>query len=115
MLIAVVLTFVVVELPQGLVLFICSINSWYFDHVYRYLGDVIDVAVLLNSSVNFILYATMSRKFRKTFYEKLIHPVMKHITISDKKVDLQNYSELQKLNGSSRSTKQFHENGQHGE
>ncbi len=67
MLVAVVLTFVAVELPHGIVAFLSGIDSWIFDTVYIPLGDVWDQLVLVNSSVNFVLYCIMSRQFRKTF------------------------------------------------
>lgn len=30
-------------------------------------GDLIDILALINSGINFILYCSMSRQFRKTF------------------------------------------------
>jgi len=59
MLVAVVLCFVVVELPQGLLAFLSGIDRRIFDDVYVPLGDVWDAAVIVNSAVNFILYCTM--------------------------------------------------------
>ena len=60
MLVAVVLCFVVVELPQGLLAFLSGIDRRIFDDVYVPLGDVWDAAVIVNSAVNFILYCTMN-------------------------------------------------------
>lgn len=37
------------------------------DNIYVNLGEVIDLLALINNGVNFILYCTMSRQFRKTF------------------------------------------------
>ena len=67
MLVAVVLCFVVTELPQGILAFLSGVDTNIFYNVYVPLGDVFDITVLVNSSVNFILYCIMSRQFRKTF------------------------------------------------
>ena len=68
MLVAVVLCFVIAELPQGILAFLSGVDTNIFMNVYVPLGDVWDIIVLFNSSVNFILYF-MSRQFRKTFRE----------------------------------------------
>jgi len=72
MLLAVVGLFQLTELPQG-VLTLCSIfiPNFFFD-VYWPLGDVLDIAALLNNSINFVLYCTMSRQFRETFVETFL-------------------------------------------
>jgi thyrotropin-releasing hormone receptor len=67
MLVAVVLTFVAVELPNGIVAFLSGVDSTIFTDIYIPLGDVWDELVLINSAVNFVLYCTMSRQFRATF------------------------------------------------
>lgn len=69
MLLAVVGLFQLVELPHG-VLTLCSIFLPDFHNkVYTALGDVIDIMALLNNSINFVLYCTMSRQFRDQFVE----------------------------------------------
>lgn len=77
MLIAVVLCFVISEFPQGVLVVVASIKTNIFNDVYAYLADFLDDVVLLNSSVNFILYTAMSNKFRETFYAELIKPLVK--------------------------------------
>ncbi|GAB1601329.1 sex peptide receptor-like [Argonauta hians] len=67
MLIAVVLSVVITELPQGILALISGINNDVFKEVYVPLGDVMDILVLINSAINFILYCIMSQAFRKTF------------------------------------------------
>ena len=67
MLVAVVLCFVIAELPQGMLAFLSGVDSDIFMNVYVPLGDIWDIIVLINSAVNFILYCIMSRQFRKTF------------------------------------------------
>ena len=69
MLLAIVALFLLTELPQG-VLTLCSIFVQnFFDDVYVPLGDLLDIMALLNNSINFVLYCTMSRQFRSTFME----------------------------------------------
>lgn len=75
MLIAVAFLFIISEFPQGVMVVISSLDKNIFNNVYIYMADFLDDVVLLNSSANFILYATMSNKFRKTFYSELIRPI----------------------------------------
>uniref|UniRef100_A0A1I7X0M0 G_PROTEIN_RECEP_F1_2 domain-containing protein n=1 Tax=Heterorhabditis bacteriophora TaxID=37862 RepID=A0A1I7X0M0_HETBA len=37
-------------------------------YLYYYLGDILDLLSLLNSSVNFVLYCVMSSRYRQTFW-----------------------------------------------
>ena len=67
MLVAIVICFVITELPQGVLAFLSGINMRIFEEVYTPLGDVFDILVLVNSSVNFLLYCIMSKQFRGTF------------------------------------------------
>jgi len=67
MLVVVVLSFVLTELPQGVLALASAVDQRIFDNVYVPLGDVWDVLVLINSSANFILYCSMSAQFRATF------------------------------------------------
>ncbi|XP_076387492.1 G-protein coupled receptor dmsr-1 [Megachile rotundata] len=70
MLLAVLLLFLLTELPQGILgLFSVLLGPGFFWTCYLMLGDVIDMLTLVNSAINFILYCTMSRQFRKTFNE----------------------------------------------
>jgi len=72
MLLAVVGLFLLTELPQG-VLTLCSIFvANFFRDVYWPLGDLLDIAALLNNAINFVLYCTMSRQFRETFVETFL-------------------------------------------
>jgi thyrotropin-releasing hormone receptor len=72
MLVLVVLMFVGTELPQGVLALLSGFDSRIFDNVYVPLGDVLDLLVLINSSVNFILYCVMSTQFRSTFWAVFI-------------------------------------------
>jgi hypothetical protein len=67
MLVSVVLFFVITEMPQGILAMISGLNDHFFEEIYSNLGDVLDLLVLLNSAVNFILYCIMSQQFRDTF------------------------------------------------
>ncbi|OWF42390.1 sex peptide receptor-like [Mizuhopecten yessoensis] len=67
MLLAVVVLFLITELPQGmltlLIIFIPSIQH----SVYNPLGDILDIVALCNNAINFVLYCSMSTLFRDTF------------------------------------------------
>lgn len=77
MLLAVLLIFLITELPGGILALLLGIQGDEFEHtVYRNLGEVIDILAVINSAVNFILYCTMSRLFRDTF-SKLFKPRFK--------------------------------------
>ncbi|KER22909.1 hypothetical protein T265_09081 [Opisthorchis viverrini] len=68
MLIILVISFVVTEAPQGVVNTLVAIKGDCFhNNVYVPLGDILDLLVLMNSSVNFILYCAMSQMFRVHF------------------------------------------------
>ncbi|XP_017887759.1 sex peptide receptor-like [Ceratina calcarata] len=70
MLLAVLLLFLLTELPQGILgLLSVLLGQGFFLTCYMMLGDVIDMLTLVNSAINFFLYCTMSRQFRKTFNE----------------------------------------------
>ncbi|CAL1546480.1 unnamed protein product, partial [Lymnaea stagnalis] len=67
MLVAVVMCFIITEIPQGILAWICAVDNNFFHNVYIHLGDLMDILVLINSAVNFILYCSMSQQFRDTF------------------------------------------------
>jgi len=67
MLVVVVISVILTELPQGALALASAVDRRVFDHVYVPLGDVWDILVLVNSSMNFILYCVMSAQFRSTF------------------------------------------------
>ena len=67
MLVTVVLFFVITEFPQGILAGISGLNEDFFRDIYSNLGDVMDLLVLINSAINFILYCIMSQQFRDTF------------------------------------------------
>lgn len=68
MLVAVLLLFLVTEFPSGILVLLSGIfGDHFFQEVYSPLGEILDILALINSSVNFILYCTMSGAFRKTF------------------------------------------------
>ncbi|XP_069121970.1 G-protein coupled receptor dmsr-1-like [Argopecten irradians] len=69
MLLVVIILFVVTELPQGILILLSLFLKGFFEHVYIPLGDAMDIIALVNNSINFILYCTMSSDFRKTLVE----------------------------------------------
>ena len=69
MLLILVISFLIMELPHGILYIICGIKKSFFDDVYVHLGDLLDLLVLINSSINFFLYCFMSSQFRNKFKE----------------------------------------------
>ncbi|XP_058987909.1 G-protein coupled receptor dmsr-1-like [Musca domestica] len=68
MLLAVLMLFLITELPQGIMGLLNTIlGEAFFMQCYLKLSDLMDILALLNSSINFILYCSMSRQFRQTF------------------------------------------------
>lgn len=81
MLIAVLLLFLITEFPQGIMgLFSAILHHHFYTFCYQRLGDLMDFLALLNSSINFILYCTMSRQFRETFTQIFIPHQLKNLT-----------------------------------
>lgn len=67
MLLIVVISFLIMELPHGILFIICSISKKFFNEVYVNLGDLLDLLVLINGTINFFLYCCMSSQFRNKF------------------------------------------------
>ena len=73
MLLIVCSLFLITEFPQAILIFISIFDANFYNSVYKPLGDLMDVLVLINNSINFILYCTMSNEFRKVilnFFKK---------------------------------------------
>lgn len=67
MLISVIVLFLLTELPQGVLIILSATKMSFFETVYLPLGDVMDIVALINNAINFVLYCSMSTKFRETF------------------------------------------------
>ncbi|XP_055355871.1 G-protein coupled receptor dmsr-1-like [Paramacrobiotus metropolitanus] len=76
MLLAILVFFLITEFPSGLVALLSCFSVDFFGNVYVPLGDLMDILALINSSVNFILYCSMSRQFRKTFCHMFVPKVI---------------------------------------
>ena len=67
MLLVVLVLFLLTELPQGILALLSGVRPGVFEAVYTPLGDLMDMLALINNSINFTLYCTMSKQFRATF------------------------------------------------
>ena len=85
MLIIVCILFLITEFPQSILLFFAIImDESYYQNVYMPLGDLLDIIALINNSINFLLYCSMSRAFRNTFYNLVMSIwCCKHIQASN--------------------------------
>ncbi|XP_045452636.1 G-protein coupled receptor dmsr-1-like [Melitaea cinxia] len=73
MLLAVLLLFLVTELPQGILGLMSGLLGWcFFKRCYDLFGEIMDFLALLNGAINFVLYCSMSRQFRQTFRQLLL-------------------------------------------
>ncbi|XP_068620576.1 G-protein coupled receptor dmsr-1-like [Battus philenor] len=72
MLIAVLVLFLVTELPQGVLGLLSGLlGRCFFKGCYDLFGELMDAMALLNGAINFVLYCSMSRQFRTTFRQLL--------------------------------------------
>jgi hypothetical protein len=69
MLVLIVLVFLLTEMPSGLINLAAGIGTGSNETLYIEMGEIIDLLALINNSVNFILYCTMSAKFREQFFQ----------------------------------------------
>jgi hypothetical protein len=68
MLIAVLILFLVTEFPQGIFSLLSAfLHKDFYLYCYQKLGDFFDFLALVNSSINFVLYCSMSTLFRARF------------------------------------------------
>ncbi|XP_074655665.1 G-protein coupled receptor dmsr-1-like [Tubulanus polymorphus] len=75
MLLAVVVLFLICELPQGLLNLLSGLLPTFYEDISSPLGDLLDILALFNNGINFILYCTMSKQFRDTFCAVFLKPV----------------------------------------
>nr|XP_011441138.2 sex peptide receptor isoform X2 [Crassostrea gigas] len=98
MLLAVIILFLLTELPQGVLIILSACVENFYDQVYLLLGDVMDIVALVNNAVNFILYCSMSTKFRETFVHLFcnFHPLRRSedsgYTLTDRLAKLDSHS-----------------------
>lgn len=67
MLFAVVVLFLITELPQGILTLLIISDRRLQREIYNPLGDILDIVALCNNAINFVLYCSMSKQFRDTF------------------------------------------------
>lgn len=67
MLVAVLILFLVTEIPQGVMALLSGVlGNQFFTRCYSTgMGEILDLLALLNSAINFLLYCSMSRQFRR--------------------------------------------------
>lgn len=78
MLLAVVILFLITEIPQGILTILSGTIDNFFMQYYTPLGDLQDILALINNGINFILYCTMSKQFRDTFFKIFFKNFLKY-------------------------------------
>uniref|UniRef100_A0A8W8LED8 G-protein coupled receptors family 1 profile domain-containing protein n=1 Tax=Magallana gigas TaxID=29159 RepID=A0A8W8LED8_MAGGI len=68
MLVVIVLIYILMELPVGIMAFLSGIEGgeshFFYFLLYSYVGDIIDMTVLLNATLNFFVYFCISKQYR---------------------------------------------------
>ncbi|CAL8091694.1 unnamed protein product [Calicophoron daubneyi] len=67
LLLTILICFLTVEVPQGVLVICLHLIPDFHTNVYQPLGDFIDFITLVNESINFVIYTSMSHQFRKAF------------------------------------------------
>ncbi|XP_015439943.1 PREDICTED: sex peptide receptor-like [Dufourea novaeangliae] len=90
MLVAVLLLFLITEIPQGVLGLLSGVlGDCFFRNCYHNFGEVMDILALLNGAINFILYCSMSRQFRTTFGQLFKPRIMKKWQPATQQTDVQ--------------------------
>lgn len=81
MLVAVLVLFLVTEIPQGVMALLSGVlGNQFFTRCYSTgMGEILDLLALLNSAINFLLYCSMSRQFRRaarTQFRRFLGPLV---------------------------------------
>ncbi len=69
MMVIIIALFLITELPQGILALFSGLVPGFFKAYYVPLGDAMDIIALINNAINFTLYCTMSKQFRRTFLQ----------------------------------------------
>lgn len=87
MLLAVLILFLLTEVPQGILgLLNLILGEKFFRDCYQRLGDVMDMLAVTNSAINFVVYYVMSRQFRvafKSLFNCNKYPTRKHLPLNE--------------------------------
>lgn len=91
MLVAVLLLFLITEIPQGVMgLLSATLGDCFFRNCYHKFGELMDILALLNGSINFILYCSMSRQFRMIFGQLFKPKIMNKLSpMNQQQTDVQ--------------------------
>ena len=87
MLLAVLILFLLTEVPQGILgLLAMTCGDKFLTDCYQKLGDVMDMLAVTNSAFNFVVYYIMSRQFRtafKSIFNCGNYPAGKHLPLNE--------------------------------
>ncbi|CRK94694.1 CLUMA_CG008194, isoform A [Clunio marinus] len=98
MLVAVLLLFLITEFPQAIMgLLSALLHESFYHYCYQKLGDLMDFLALLNSSINFILYCTMSRQFRETFANIFLPKCLKQRISPERLIEMDSRGQVETI------------------
>jgi hypothetical protein len=87
MLVVIVLIYILMELPVGIMAFLSGIEGgeshFFYFLLYSYVGDIIDMTVLINGTLNFVVYFCISKQFRSVLKALTLKKVAKIYEVSD--------------------------------
>ncbi|XP_061184735.1 G-protein coupled receptor dmsr-1-like [Saccostrea echinata] len=87
MLVVIVLIYILMELPVGIMAFLSGIEGgeshFFYFLLYSHVGDIIDMTVLVNATLNFFVYFCISRQYRSVLKALILKKVAKIYEISD--------------------------------
>lgn len=84
MLIAVIVMFIVIELPQGILFVMSGLLEDFFEDVYWPMGNFLDLVTIVSCCVNFLLYCSMSAQFCEILVQmlKYVCPCLKRSNVN---------------------------------
>lgn len=83
LLVAVLLLFLITELPQGALGLLSGIlEKCFFTQCYALFGELMDLLALFNAAVGFVLYGLMSKQFRSSFRSIFCHASVSRLEVT---------------------------------
>jgi len=69
---AVAIVFTLAELPQGILFGLTMIETEKYEQIFYPMGNLLDLMTIISCTVNFVLYSSMSHKYRIIFVRQVV-------------------------------------------